>query len=427
MRGERVLGGEAVVGGLGVEHVDGPPVEPLVRPRRLEQLGPRRLVVERREARVEALALERIPPGRAVEERAELETEEQRDAARRGLRVDVAARGRLGLDAPEDLGVQPGGEVGLADAERHRPSGAAADLGHPVDLAGDVLVVRAVPLEPRRNLEHPALVPAEHVADREQLALVGPRAGNRASVGHPVQQGAARGEPERTGADRLVDEVAHRRDVVVGRDLVAGRGLRRQAALAHHVVAQRAVADHPAVVDALREPVDRAEVLAVGGPVPREAVEDRVAGDVLHRLHELGEVLAFVRCARRERHTAVPEHHARHAVPAAARAERIPGDLRVEVRVDVDEPRRHDLALGIELARAAILDRADGGDAVAVDRDVADPAGRARAVDDETVANDEIVGHGVSMSGAIGSGPTGSQAVREACHLAGPMASCIAD
>ena len=144
-------------------------------------------------------------------------------------------------------------------------------------------VVRARALEARRDLVHAVTAAAEHVGDREQLAFVGPRAGHRAAVGHAVQQRARRREAERARAHRLVDEVAHRGDVVVG------RGRLVEAALAHRVVAHRAVADHAADVDALGQRVDRGEVLAVGLPVPGEPVEDRVGGDVLDRLHELGE------------------------------------------------------------------------------------------------------------------------------------------
>ena len=39
-------------------------------------------------------------------------------------------------------------------------------------------------------------VPSEHVTDREQLTLVGPRAGHHATVGDAVQEGARRGEAQ---------------------------------------------------------------------------------------------------------------------------------------------------------------------------------------------------------------------------------------
>ena len=54
--------------------------------------------------------------------------------------------------------------------------------------------------------------------------------------------------------------------------------------------------------------------------------------------------------ARRERHAAVAEHDGRDAVPARRRADRVPGELRVEVGVDVDEARRDEPAVGVDLA-----------------------------------------------------------------------------
>ena len=72
-------------------------------------------------------------------------------------------------------------------------------------------------------------------------------------------------------------------------------GVLVERALAHRVDPHRAVPDHAARVDALRHAVDRVEVLAVGLPVPVEALHDRVGRDVLDRLHHLGEVAAVAR------------------------------------------------------------------------------------------------------------------------------------
>ena len=55
-------------------------------------------------------------------------------------------------------------------------------------------------LEARRDFVHALAVAAEHVGDREQLAFVGPRAGNESAVGDAVQQRARRREAERARA-----------------------------------------------------------------------------------------------------------------------------------------------------------------------------------------------------------------------------------
>ncbi len=236
----------------------------------------------------------------------------------------------------------------LAQPERRRAAGAAADLAEQRDLGLRAPLAVAVALAERgRGLEHAALTVAHHLRDREQLVRVGVRAGNDAAVGHPVQRGARGREPERARVDRLGDELAHRLDVGLG---ACGRLVDRP--LAHRVDAHRAVPDHAADVHALGHAVDRVEVLAVGLPVPAEALHDRVGGDVLDRLHHLGEVLPVLGLARRERHAAVAEHHRRDAVPARRRADRVPRELRVEVGVDVDEAGGDELAVGVDLPRA---------------------------------------------------------------------------
>ena len=164
------------------------------------------------------------------------------------------------------------------------PAGAAADLAEQRDLGLRApLTVRAALAERGRGFEHAAVAVAHHLRDREQLVRVGVRAGHDATVGHAVQRGARGREAERAGVDRLGDELAHRCDVGLGRRRLVHR------ALAHRVDAHRAVPDHAAGVDALRHAVDRVEVLAVGLPVPGQAVHDRVGRDVLDRLHHLGE------------------------------------------------------------------------------------------------------------------------------------------
>ena len=78
------------------------------------------------------------------------------------------------------------------------------------------------------------------------------------------------------------------------------------------------------------------------------------------------------------------------------RAERIPGDLRVEMRVDVDEAGRHDQTARVDLLAPGAVDLADRGDAIAGDGDVAFERRRAGAVDDGAAANDEIGFHRLS-------------------------------
>lgn len=62
--------------------------------------------------------------------------------------------------------------------------------------------------------------------------------------------------------------------------------------------------------------------------------------------------------------------------------------------VDIDETRRHDLSLGVDLPGAFhTVESADGGDSVAGDGDIGLEAGRAVARDHRRLAQDEIMRH----------------------------------
>src|SRR5262249_55438581 len=101
--------------------------------------------------------------------------------------------------------------------------------------------------------------------------------------------------------------------------------------------------------------------------------------------------------AGREAHAAVAHHHGGDAVVARWRAERVPRDLRVEMRVDVDEARRDELAGRVDhLARGTII-ATDAGDAVPNHCDVGLEPGTAAAVDHEATANHEIGTHGRNL------------------------------
>ncbi len=68
------------------------------------------------------------------------------------------------------------------------------------------------------------------------------------------------------------------------------------------------------------------------------------------------------------------------------------------MRVNVYKARRDHLAVSIELPSTAVLDDADRGDPVAVDRDIRDAAGAAGPVDNEPTANHQIMNHRRSLA-----------------------------
>jgi hypothetical protein len=96
---------------------------------------------------------------------------------------------------------------------------------------------------------------------------------------------------------------------------------------------------------------------------------------------------------RREREPAVTHDHGGHAVVARERSEGIPEDLRVHVGVAVDEARRDDVPVGVDVLGTSFANAPDGGDAVADDADVGAIGVEAGPVDDGAVADHEVIGH----------------------------------
>ena len=76
---------------------------------------------------------------------------------------------------------------------------------------------------------------------------------------------------------------------------------------------------------------------------------------------------------------------------------RVPEELRVVVRVRVDEPGRDHLTVGVDRALGVAGDLADGDDAPVVDGDVAGERLAAGPVDDEAALDDDVVGHATSV------------------------------
>jgi hypothetical protein len=80
-------------------------------------------------------------------------------------------------------------------------------------------------------------------------------------------------------------------------------------------------------------------------------------------------------------------------MPARRREVGIPCRLPIEVRVDVDESRRHHQAVGIDRPVRGPVDSPDLHDEAVLDGDVGSHGIGAGAVDDGSAANDEVVGH----------------------------------
>ena len=176
----------------------------------------------------------------------------------------------------------------------------------------------------------------------------------------------------------------HRRhggELLVGRHLVDG-------GLAHRGPAQGGVPDEEAGVDP-QIPLEAAEEVAEREPIPRERAQ-RVARYPLDDGHHLDDVIGVVLSQRGDGEPAVAGDDRRHAVQRRRARRGIPHQLRVVVRVDVDDTGSDDQAVTVEGAARGLVGVADADDAAVADADVGAVAGPARAIDDLAIAQQKV-------------------------------------
>ena len=135
-------------------------------------------------------------------------------------------------------------------------------------------------------------------------------------------------------------------------------------------------------------------------------MQDCILGNVLHRFHHAGEELPVRLLAGRERDAAVAEQRRRDAVPGHRRDLRIPANLRVQMRVQIDEPRRHVEAVGADFLTPFAVHLAHFDDGVAINRHVRLHRRTARAVHQRPASNYQIVTHRSPPEGDCSQPPT---------------------
>src|SRR5439155_24554483 len=94
-------------------------------------------------------------------------------------------------------------------------------------------------------------------------------------------------------------------------------------------------------VDPKPTPGGRVQVLRKAFPVPREAPGEDIVRNGLDVDEVPGRDLTLGGLARRQADAAIAHEHGGHAVPRRAGDERVPADLRVVVRMRIDEDRRN--------------------------------------------------------------------------------------
>jgi len=157
-------------------------------------------------------------------------------------------------------------------------------------------------------------------------------------------------ESDGAGIHRLSDDPLHRGDLVG-----TGRPLRRL--FAHHVLAHGRMSDERRDVDPERQSRDGIEVLGEALEAPGNPGLQRLeahAFDVLENARDLGAIRGPGRC---DSEAAITHDDRRDAVPGRGRQVRVPEDLRIVVRVDVDEAGAHDQTRAVDLEGPARVAR----------------------------------------------------------------------
>ena len=126
-----------------------------------------------------------------------------------------------------------------------------------------------------------------------------------------------------------------------------GRRLLTDCVGSHHVAPQRAVADEEGRVDA--EPaVEAGEIVAEALPLPVDALLERGERHPFDLRHHPAQVVGITGSAGGEREAAVAADDGGDAVHVRRRRGRVPEQLRVVVRVGIDDAGDHEQAVGVD-------------------------------------------------------------------------------
>ena len=213
-----------------------------------------------------------------------------------------------------------------------------------------------------QDLDHAPIELAERATERDALLVRRqPRRHGlavRAGVGGRVRRAPAPG----AGVHRRPQQVLHHRDLVGVRRAVP-RGL-VQGGQPQGIVTDERHEVHT------ETDVDRLEVLVEGLPRPRQHGAERPHRQVLDAAERGEHRLAVLGAQRRQREPAVAHERRRHAVPDGGRAEPVPERLGVVVGVQIDDPRGHEEAVGVDGPRGRGVHPADLRDGAILHRDV---------------------------------------------------------
>jgi len=213
--------------------------------------------------------------------------------------------------------------------------------------------------ELRDDLQHGAGIAQGFAQSLELTAL---RESARHRLAPFVDVDATHAHSDRARGERLLELALHRHDFVIGRAALVG-------VVAHDVHAQRAVAEQRCEVDA-EIATPRVDPFGEGLPTPLDADIEEHLWELFDLAEHARHACPLIRTQRCERKRAVAGDNSADAVLDHRRRERIPTELRVEVRVNVDEAGRHDASGGVDHTVGVSIDTTDTDDVPIVHADV---------------------------------------------------------
>ena len=302
------------------------------------------------------------------------EREREAGAMGAGLAVDRQVRGAAAFQPVEaaavHLGIFAGGHDDVVQDGPPCGAGQFFEKGQVgLDVAGRL-----------RDLDEALVTHAQHVGQIQDV-LVGHDVGHH---GRAVVIGLGRvgaepldREAAQPGVHALVQQALHLLPF-------RGRGGARLGRVEPHDVRHERGGRHVLdAVHALGRPVQRVEIFRDRLPVPFHAGFHGIVGNGFGAGHGQHRAFAERGFDRREPETAIAQHDRGHAVPAGDGAPRVPADLGVVMRMQIDEPGCDDQPVGID-DRIGTAGRtpADPGDFSVLDPDVALKTRNARSVDD---------------------------------------------
>jgi hypothetical protein len=275
--------------------------------------------------------------------------------------------------------------VGQVVAVEHRDEGhrPRAFLDQQLqELQSVVLEHRDLPRE--RDLDRALAALLERVGVGLQLGAARVAAGERPALEAQVLVEDRAREAERAGVHGFAEQRLYACRLLAGGGPLHG-------SLAHDVVPERRERREKGEIERRIPARGGVEILRKALPVPRDARIEHLERNRLHVDEVAHRDLARLRPAWRDAHAAVAHHDRGHPVPRRRRHRAVPADLRVVVRVRIDEARRDDQAIRVEGSLRGPADiLPDLEDLSRGDRDIGMPRRRARSVDDGAVPDQKI-------------------------------------